>query len=156
MPQSQQCGIWAVSATYTSAHSNTGSLTHWAMPGMEPASSWILVRLVITEPQWELWSCHVLINIETSYHKEHIKKKSYILIASKLSPFKHKPAPLKSEFHYCWNMLRTFIYNTGFHSWQNTVASKRHLSNKFHITMPSDDKDTSLHLLSYPPQHNSY
>ena len=27
----------------TTAHSNTRSLTHWVRPGMEPASSWILV-----------------------------------------------------------------------------------------------------------------
>ena len=31
--------------------SNTGSLTHWARPGIEPTSSWILVRFVSTEPQ---------------------------------------------------------------------------------------------------------
>ena len=31
---------------YTIAPSNTGSLMHWARPGIEPASSWILVRLV--------------------------------------------------------------------------------------------------------------
>ena len=35
---------------YITAHSNAGSLTHWARPGIEPASSWILVRFVSTEP----------------------------------------------------------------------------------------------------------
>ena len=65
MPQSEQYRIWAASATYTTAHGNTGALTHWARPGMEPASSWILFRFVTTEPQWELpdlcsksWLCH--------------------------------------------------------------------------------------------------
>ena len=38
--------IRAVSATYTTAHGNTGSLTHWARPVVEPTSSWILVRFV--------------------------------------------------------------------------------------------------------------
>ena len=52
--QTQQCGIWATSATYTTAHSNTRSLTHWARPETEPVSSWILVRFVSTAPQWEL------------------------------------------------------------------------------------------------------
>ena len=33
---------------------NIRSSTHWARPGMEPASSRILVRFVSTEPQWEL------------------------------------------------------------------------------------------------------
>ena len=40
--------------TYTRAHSNFGSLTHWARPGIEPASSWMLVRFISAEPQREL------------------------------------------------------------------------------------------------------
>ena len=46
--------IGAVAVTYTTAHGNTGSLTHWARPGIEPASSWILVRFMSTEPWREL------------------------------------------------------------------------------------------------------
>ena len=46
MPQPQQCQIWATFATYTTAHSNTGSLTHWARPGTEPTTSWFLVEFV--------------------------------------------------------------------------------------------------------------
>ena len=46
MPQPQQCQIWAVSATYTTARSNTGSLTHWARTGIEPITSWFLVGFV--------------------------------------------------------------------------------------------------------------
>ena len=38
--------IQAMSATYTTAHSNTRALTHWARPGMEPTSSWILVGFI--------------------------------------------------------------------------------------------------------------
>jgi len=44
--QPQQCGIWDMSVTYTTAHGNTRSLTHWMRPGIEPVSSWILVRFV--------------------------------------------------------------------------------------------------------------
>ena len=40
--------------TYTTAHSNTGPLTHWARPGIEPASSWIPVRFTSMAPQREL------------------------------------------------------------------------------------------------------
>jgi len=40
--------------TYTTAHGNARSLTLWARPGIEPASSWILVGFISTEPQWEL------------------------------------------------------------------------------------------------------
>ena len=50
----QQHGIQAMSATYTTAHGNTRSLTHWARPAIEPSSSWILVGFVTTEPQREL------------------------------------------------------------------------------------------------------
>ena len=42
MPQPQQVGIWASSATYTTAHGNPGSLTHWEKPGIEPLSWCIL------------------------------------------------------------------------------------------------------------------
>ena len=38
---------------YTTAHGNTRSLTHWARPGIEPASSWILVRFFTSAPQQE-------------------------------------------------------------------------------------------------------
>ena len=43
--------LWFI---YTTAHSNARSLTHWAKPGIIPASSWILVRFLSAEPQWEL------------------------------------------------------------------------------------------------------
>ena len=42
----QQHQIWAVSATYTAGQGNAGSLTHWAGPGIELASSWLLVEFV--------------------------------------------------------------------------------------------------------------
>ena len=42
------------SSIYTTAHSNTGSLTHWAGPEIAHASSWMLVRFISTEPQQEL------------------------------------------------------------------------------------------------------
>ena len=43
--------------TYTTAHGNTRSLTHWARPGIKPTSSWMLVGFVTAEPQWELPPC---------------------------------------------------------------------------------------------------
>ena len=45
-PEPQQCGIWAASETYTTAHGNAGSLTHWLRPGIKPATSWVLVRFI--------------------------------------------------------------------------------------------------------------
>ena len=49
----QQHQIQGTSVTYTTAPDNAGSPTHWAKPGMEPASSWIIVRFVTAEPQWK-------------------------------------------------------------------------------------------------------
>ena len=46
------------SLTYTVAHSNPGSLTHWVRPGIEPASSWILVGSIEAEPHQELHDTH--------------------------------------------------------------------------------------------------
>ena len=40
--------------TYTTAHGNAGSLTQWARPGIKPASSWMLIRFISTEPWQEL------------------------------------------------------------------------------------------------------
>ena len=53
-PQPQQHQIQALSATYTTAHGNTGSSAHWARPGIEPATSWFLVGFVSTAPRQEL------------------------------------------------------------------------------------------------------
>ena len=53
-PQPQPHRIQATSPPYTTAHGNNGSLTHWTRPENEPASSWILIGFVTTEPSWEL------------------------------------------------------------------------------------------------------
>ena len=45
-PEPQQCGIRATSVTHTAVHSNTGSPTHGARPGIEPPSSRFLVRFI--------------------------------------------------------------------------------------------------------------
>ena len=39
---------------YTTAHGNTGALTHCARPGIEPPFSWILVGFVTPEPRRDL------------------------------------------------------------------------------------------------------
>ena len=62
-PQPQQCGIWITSATYSAAHSNARSLTHWTGPGIEPTSSWVLVGFVTTEPLQELQYLSFLISL---------------------------------------------------------------------------------------------
>ena len=46
LPEPQQHRIQAAFAIYTTAHGNSGSFTHWVRPGIEPASSWMLVRSI--------------------------------------------------------------------------------------------------------------
>ena len=46
IPQPQQRGTKAMSVTYTTAHGNASSLTHWARPGIEPTTSWLLVGFI--------------------------------------------------------------------------------------------------------------
>ena len=64
IPQTQQHQIQTMSATSTTAHGNTRSLTHRMRPGIKPASSWTPVRFVSTVPRQELlrscFKCHLL------------------------------------------------------------------------------------------------
>ena len=46
-----QCRNRASSATYTTAHGNAGSFTHGVRPAITPVSSWLLGRVLTTEPQ---------------------------------------------------------------------------------------------------------
>ena len=50
---SRQRQIRAASAIHTTAHGNTGSLSHWVRPGIEPTISWFLVGFVSSEPRWK-------------------------------------------------------------------------------------------------------
>ena len=47
--------------TYMAAQGNVGSLTYRAVPGIEPASSWILVGFITAEPQQEVRSLMFLV-----------------------------------------------------------------------------------------------
>ena len=47
--------------TYTTAHSNTSSLIHWAGAEIKPASLWILGGFISTAPQWGLHKKYIFI-----------------------------------------------------------------------------------------------
>ena len=42
----------------TTAQGNTRSLTHWTRPGIESASSWIIVGFISAAPLWALQDCY--------------------------------------------------------------------------------------------------
>ena len=50
LPQQHQIQVFSV--TYTIAQGNARSLTHWARPGIKPATSRFLVRFIYAVPQW--------------------------------------------------------------------------------------------------------
>ena len=64
--------------TYTTAHGNAGSLTHWVRPGIEPTSSWILVRFISSVPQQEhhypffkiLFMAHWLFILQAQFERQ--------------------------------------------------------------------------------------
>ena len=61
IPQPQPHQIQATSVSYSTVYGNAGWLTYWAGPGIEPTSSWILVRVVSAEPQWKLPVLHLIV-----------------------------------------------------------------------------------------------
>ena len=60
--------IGAVAPGLRHSHSNTGSLTHWARPGIKPMSSWTIVEFITAEPLWEVPVCHILDSTYKWYH----------------------------------------------------------------------------------------
>ena len=50
----------AIAGSLRHSHGNAGSLTHWARPGIEPATSWFLVGFISTAPRQELRECILL------------------------------------------------------------------------------------------------
>ena len=64
-----------MSVTYTTAHSSTRSPTLLARPGIEPASSWIIVKLVTAEPHRELQ--HLFISFKKNYFLNFLPKIVY-------------------------------------------------------------------------------
>ena len=71
--------IQAVSVTYTIAQSNASSFIHWVRPGIEPATSWILVRFVthrattgISQKNYLCSYVHLFIEIMAQYYRTSI------------------------------------------------------------------------------------
>ena len=72
-PQPQQHQIRAASATYTTAHSNTGSLTHWVRSGMKSATSWFFASAA---PRGELRDTLPLVECKSIFHLIRISSSS--------------------------------------------------------------------------------
>ena len=68
--------IGATAAGLHRSHSNAGSLTHGERPGIEPASSWILVRFVSTEPYPAHMECYILLCLARAHGGAHSQPNS--------------------------------------------------------------------------------
>ena len=75
-PQPQQYG------TYITAHGNARSLTHGARLGIEPESSWILVRFISAEPGQEQHLLHFR-TLTMKYQNEKLRKKYHLPLHKK-------------------------------------------------------------------------
>jgi len=73
--------IRAIATSSCHSHSDARFLSHWARPGIEPASSWIVVKFMSTEPRWELPETSVLNGFSpapalSSKEYQHLQNKS--------------------------------------------------------------------------------
>ena len=85
MPEPQQCQIQATSVTYTTAHGNARSLTHWERPGIKPATSWCIVGFISTAPPWERHQRNILRSTTTLPQNKQEKLKAKIQKTKTLS-----------------------------------------------------------------------
>ena len=155
MPQPQQRRIRAASVTYTTAHGNTGSPTQSARPGIEPASSQILVGFISAVPWWELQGW-----LRNCARVKGHDSKSYPEISFHLSPLYWKISEtlyLKSKInllssiihviswlswwhqrrrHILWNVESTNRYDLP-ENWLSLTDLSKHLNNR--VTMISGD-----------------
>ena len=105
MPQPQQCGIQAMSATYTTAQGNAGSLTHWLRPGIEAASSRMLVRLFPLNHSRNSW-------------KKNLPIFSFKYYQSPVVPLPQEKTVLYIQY-CCWALCCTLTGNTQFVTYIN-------------------------------------
>ena len=103
MPQPQQCGIQAASVTNTTAHQNARSLTHWARPEIEPATSWFLVGFISAVPRWELLKINFKIHNE--YNVKVLNKGDISIIFPFVSGFNMDCYGTTTDLKYCIKIL---------------------------------------------------
>ena len=81
---------------YTVVHGTTGSLTHWARPGIKPAFSWILVGLVTAEPWRELWK-YFMVHVGSGF----LRRVFSLDFLGWLGPWEPTATSLKLSNHSC-------------------------------------------------------
>lgn len=105
------CRIRASSVSCTTAHGNARSLTHWVSPGTKPACSWVLVRFLTPEAQWELPS--IFLN-------------QYPPNKLELCPWLNSHDPRFSEWQQTVHIYVTLVYEHDMHSTSWVQWQKAH------------------------------
>ena len=91
-----------MSTNYITAHGSAGSLTHWRRLGIEPASSWMLVRFIATEPWLELLNdilTRRIILLEKDFYKK------VIFLIYKLEKLKKTEVSILLKRMWMWSLF---------------------------------------------------
>ena len=104
--------------TYTTAHSNARSSIHWVRPGIEPATSWILVGFISVAPQWEFSYC-------TFYHLYCMHLRSCFLVIGSSGSL-----PVSLILVFIYSFLHKHLWNTCATSISGTLVSGTRLTIK--------------------------
>ena len=75
--------IGATAARLHHSHSDAGSLTHWTRPGIEPETSWFLVRFVSTAPWRELLEMLVYTKVPWTFMYKSLHKHTFSFLLTK-------------------------------------------------------------------------
>ena len=111
---------------HTTAHSNTGSLTHWARRGIELITSWFLVRFVSAVPRQEFQdslfrSLRVALYLDGIQSHEEKRKAMWGSKLTQRAPSgTRRPPLLLIKFLPCWcaiwdPQLSEVSWNIGIH-----------------------------------------
>ena len=138
--------------TYTTAHGNAGSLTHWARPRIKPTSSWILVRFV---NHWAMMGTPYPFACQYAIVPPPFAKKDYSF------PTEFSCHSWKSSGHKCKGlfvgiqsypielsilMLKRFIFNLMWKTLSLSIIKLEAIkfeAQKFQITLNSRSSDNS-------------
>ena len=111
--------IQIVSSAYNAAHGNAGSLTHRVRLGIKPASSWLPVGFITTEPQMGILKiifAIIFIEISLTFHKIYTFW-CYCLMSIKFPFCKMKKlmrlVAQQCEYIYIYIFIYLFIYFLG-------------------------------------------
>ena len=94
-------------ASYSTAHGNARSLTHWVRPGIEPASSWILVILFLLSH-----------DSNSQYHT--LKELEIKMICAKVKSYRNEQLTLLSLWYHPIHHIEP--YNLFIRHWWKSKA----------------------------------